>query len=608
MTAALLRELRARAPTVLVIEDVQWADEATLDVVTMLAARIATAPALVLASYRHDELERAPQLRLILGELVRQPGRLKVEPLSPAGVAELAAPHGVDADELYHRTGGNPFFAVEVLATESERIAETVRDAVLARAARLTPPARRLLEAVAVIPGQIEPWLLDVLAGDLVDRLDECLASGILAAGRTDVAFRRELARDAIEDATPPHRRLARHRDALAALAGRGPRDADLARLAHYAEAAADAEAVLRWAPRAAERAASSGAHREAEAQYARALRFADGLALPARADLLRRYADECYATARFDAAIASQREALDCHSRLGDRRGEGNALRSLSRLLFFAFRTPAEAERLMLEAVELLERLPAGHELAMAYANVSQRRTVVEDADAAVAWGERALTLGRRLDDSEAVVYALTNTGAAQFLRDQPAGQIQLERALELARRHDLEDYAGRAFLQLVIGAMRHRRLGLAERHLEAGLEYYSERGLDTWRLYLLAWRSRLKLDRGRWGEATEPAAEVQQDPRSAPVARGWALTVQGLVRARQGDAQASEPLEAAHALVEATEELVRIAPVAAARAEAAWLAGENANVPAVTDAALSLALDRRVAWVTGELAYWRW
>ena len=227
VTAALLRELRGRLPTVLVLEDVHWADEATLDVMTLLARRIGAAPVLVLASYRDDELDGAGQLRHLLGELVRRPGRLKLEPLSRAAVAELARPHAVDAEELHRGTGGNPFFVVEVLAASGERIPETVRDAVLARAGRLSEPARRLLDAVAIVPGDVELWLLEALGGGLVDRVDECLASGMLRAGRAHVAFRHELARQAIEDAVSPNRRVALHRAALGALAAR---DADVAR------------------------------------------------------------------------------------------------------------------------------------------------------------------------------------------------------------------------------------------------------------------------------------------------------------------------------------------------------------------------------------------
>jgi DNA-binding CsgD family transcriptional regulator/tetratricopeptide (TPR) repeat protein len=397
------------------------------------------------------------------------------------------------------------------------------------------------------------------------------------------------------------------HRAALAALAVRGGDVPDVARLAHHAEAAGDVEGVLRWAPRAAERAAASGAHREAAAQYAHALRFADGVSLQTRAELLRGRADECYMTAQFEEAIAAQEKALECHRRLGDRRGEGDALRSLSRLLFFAGRT-MEGEPIALQAVELLERLPAGHELAMAYGNVSQRRMVVEDAEAAAAWGTRALELARRLDDTEALVYALTNLGAAELRAGGRAGQLKLEEALELARRNGLEEYVARAFLNIVLWAVRTRSHELAAGYLETGLEYCGDRGLDTWRLYLLACRARLEFDLGRWDPAAESIALVLRDPRSAPVAHGWALATLGRLRARRGDAEASPPLEEAHTLVHATGELMQIVPVAAARAELAWLSGDHAAVAGVTDAALSLALERRSLWDTGELAYWRW
>ena len=284
---AILEELRGRRLTVLVLEDLHWADEATLDVAALLAARIGSAPALVLASYRDDERDRAPALRVLLGELAERPRRLRVEPFSLAAVAVLAAPHGLDASDLHALTGGNPFFVTEVLAAAGERLPETVRDAVLARVARLSEAGRRLLEAVAIVPGQVEIWLLEALAVSLLDQLDECLASGVLTARDATVAFRHELARLAVEEAIPPNRRLALHRAALPP--SKANRSTDFARVAHHAEAAADTKAVLQWAPRAARRAAASGAHREAAAQYARALRFADAQPPEVRAELLER-------------------------------------------------------------------------------------------------------------------------------------------------------------------------------------------------------------------------------------------------------------------------------------------------------------------------------
>ena len=362
VTAALLHELRGRGPTVMVLEDLHWADEATLDALTLLAGRIGSASALVLASYRDDELERGSALRVLLGQLAPRPARLKVERLSPTAVAVLAERHGLDGAELYGRTGGNPFFVTEVLATGGERLPDTVRDAVLARAARLSDPAQRLLDAAAIVPGHVELWLLQALAGDLLGCLDECLGSGVLAASGTTISFRHDLARLAIEEAISPARKFELNRAAVAALEGKD--DPDVANLAHHADAAGDAEAVLKWAPRAAERAAGSGSHRESAAQYERALRFAGRQPLERRAELLQRCADQCFMTDQFAPAIKAQQEALECRRRVGDHRGEGDALRSLSTILRYVGRTQ-EAQQAALKAVEMLEPLGRDRELA---------------------------------------------------------------------------------------------------------------------------------------------------------------------------------------------------------------------------------------------------
>ena len=425
--------------------------------------------------------------------------------------------------------------------------------------------------------------------------------------GRRDVSFRHELARLAAEEAIAPHRRIALHRAVLDALAGRAGPEPDLARLAYHAEAAGDDEQVLRWAPPAAERAARSGAHREAAAQYARALRVGHGLSLADRARLLAGRAHECYMTAQFEAAIVAQREALDVQRRLGDPLGEGDALRALSRLLFFSGQA-AEGELLAREAVLVLESAPAGHELAMAYGNLSQRRMVLEDEEGAVAWGNRALTLAGELDDAEATVYALINVGAAEFQAGSDTGREKLQQAVSLARRDGLEEYAGRALMLLTLCPLRNARLELTDESLQTGLEYCGERGLDTWRLYLLSLRSRLELIRGQWDRSAESAELVLRDPRSAPWATAAALCVVGTLRARRGEEDPLAPLDDAQALVRETEEVDRIAHVAAARAEAAWLQGNDPAVADATGAALTMALERRVPMAVGELAYWRW
>jgi hypothetical protein len=137
----------------------------------------------------------------VLGDLATASGvvRLHLEPLSVAAVAELAEPYGVDAVALHAKTAGNPFFVTEALAAASGDVPATVRDAVLARAARLGPAARDLLDAVAIVPQHTELWLLEATAGELLEALDECLTSGMLRGEAHAVFFRHELARLAVE-------------------------------------------------------------------------------------------------------------------------------------------------------------------------------------------------------------------------------------------------------------------------------------------------------------------------------------------------------------------------------------------------------------------------
>ena len=602
----LLRVLQSPRPIIIILEDVHWADEATLDVLRLVARRVEAVPVLFVASYRDDELDRFHPLRTVLGDLATLPAvsRLRLLPLSPASVEALARPYGVDADDLYRKTGGNPFYVTEVLSAGGAEVPPTVRDAVLARVARLHPAVQRLLEYVAIVPARVELSLLETLAGDAFTGLDECLSSGMLQVERAAVAFRHELARLAVEDAIPGHRRIELHRSVLSVLAGSAAPDP--ARLAHHAEAADDAEAVLRYARAAAERAALAHAHREAAAQYARALRFAEDLPLETRADLLERRAYECYLTDQFDEAIETQRRALEYRRRLGDRLKEGDSLRVLSRLLWCAGYTEA-ANKAGQEALALLERFPHTHELAMAYSNLSSLCMNAEDPEGTLAWGTRAMEIAQRLDDREVLVHVLNNIGTMELLIGAPEGREKLERSIELAEQAGLEEHAGRGYINLAWAIARTRAYALADR-LTAGIEYCSERGLDLWWLYMIVYRARLELDQGRWTEAADSAAFVLRHPRSAALLRILGLVVLGLVRARRGDPEHWPPLDEARVLAERTRELQHTAPVAAARAEVAWLEGHAGAIDDDTRRAFERALGVGDPWTTGELAYWRW
>ena len=269
--ALLLDELRdAAAPTVLVVEDVHWADASTLDLLRYLARRIVDVPALVVVTYREDEGHIDPA-RIMLGDIASGVGvaRHVVPPLSPDAVRRLTHGTSIDADSLFLVTDGNPFYVTEVLAAGPQEIPVRIVDVVLARAARLPGDARSVLEIASVMRTRLAPDLLvEAAAGDSLG-LDACLMSGMLVLDDHTVRFRHEIARRAVESSLAPMRRRHIHDLLLGLLTATG---ADDATLAYHAHGAGDTEVFLTHARRAALRAAALGAHREAAATLAAVL------------------------------------------------------------------------------------------------------------------------------------------------------------------------------------------------------------------------------------------------------------------------------------------------------------------------------------------------
>lgn len=603
VATALLEELRQ--PAVLALEDLHWADQATLDALRVLGRRIDSTPALVLATYRDDEIGGEHPLRILLGELASAPGvsRFTVPRLSVEAVRELAEPSGADGDALYRLTGGNAFYVTEVLATSEADLPETVRDAVLARAAGLDEPARRLLDLVALVPARTELWLLEAVAPDDLAHLEGCLASGMLTADGDSVAFRHELARLALESVVPPHRRRRLQAAILGAL--QALESPDPSRLAHHAEEAGDIEAVLEYALDAARRAAAAGAHREAVAQYERVLRHGDGLRADERAALLTAYAFEAHLTGRYEAAIGARREAIALYRELSDPLGEGENLWRLPMPCISLGRND-EAEEASRAAVVLLETVPAGNELANAYGAQAYVRMISRDNAEGVAWGEKAVALARELGNTETLSFGLNMIGTSKIM----AGQIEpgiayLEESLELAREHDLELRTASALSMLGTGLAEMYELDLAEPWLREYIAFADEHENNF--SYQEAWLALVHVYRGEWDEGVERARAANAGTNEA-ITRISALIAIGRVRARRGDPGAMDALDEALELAWPGGHLQRLGHVHAARVEASWLAGDPEHALAEARATYELALEKRHLWFAGELAYWQW
>jgi DNA-binding CsgD family transcriptional regulator/tetratricopeptide (TPR) repeat protein/energy-coupling factor transporter ATP-binding protein EcfA2 len=605
----LLRRIRSTltaAPTLLILEDVHWADEATLDVLRFLGRRLDGAPLLIVATFRSEETGGDHPLTVVRGDLATLPGviRMQLPALTVAGVRALlaGAESALDPGRLHERTGGNPFYVTEVLAAGDGEVPATVRDAVLARVARLPAAAREVAAAAAVLGRRADIGLLTTVAGEPAGAADDCISRGVLVADGAGVSFRHELARLVVEQSLPQAQRAAVHGRALAELTARG--SGDHRRLAHHAAGCGNRPAVLEHAPQAADRAARLGAHREALDHLQLALDHHDRPDRR-RADLLGQLSYECYLTGLLERALAAQRAALEIYERDRDALAIGQSQRWLSRLSWFLGRN-ADGKRYAAAAIATLQPLEPGRELAMAYSNQAQLRMLADDNAEAVRWATVALGLARQLGDRATEAHALNNLGSALCRDDPTEARLRLTQSLDLALASDEHEHAARAYTNLGTTLARGRRLADAARQLRAGLGYCQDRDLDSWQLYMSAWLARVLAEQGEYAAAEAELAGVLRHRQLAPVTRICALAVAGPLAARRG-ADAVAELDEALALAAGTGEVQRLVPVAAARAEAAWLAGRPYDAAAEVARIWPAVVAHPDPWDVGELRWWR-
>ena len=600
---ALLQQASAPGTlTVLVVEDIHWADEATVDLLRFLGRRLRDAPVLLIATYRDDDLAADDPLRSALGEISRQRAARRVElaPLSADAVRVLASDTGLNAAELYRLTSGNAFYVTEVLRAGLGVVPPTARDAVLARAAPLSGDSRAALDAAALIGARLELDLLSSVTACPPQAVDEILASGLLAEDSGRLRFRHEIARLAVEHAVPPHRRTAVHARILAALRSAGCDDD--ARMAFHAEAAGDGPTVLLHAQRAARQAAQLTSHREAAAQFERAVRFAGGADPAVVAGIYEELAYELMLVGRLQDAVDAFQQAVTLWREVGDRLHEGRALGNLHRALQHLGRGP-EAVVAAEDAVTVLEQLGPGAELARAYTSLACARMVNSEYQAAIDLAIRAQTIAEPLGALDVLSDALNTQGVSiASIGGQWTGCLL--RALDIALSADLDEEAARGFAHLYACHAQERRFAEAERYFTEGLAYCAKRDLGTWTAFLQGERAIALARAGNWDEAAAVSTALLARADQSPLDRICPLCVASLVRARRGEPTAWADLDEATAAAEATGEPQYLTMVRLARAEAHWLHGELES--AAREAERADVAGGCDGWDRGEIAVW--
>ncbi len=593
---------RPPVPVVFVVEDVHWADQSTVDLIGYLGRRLHALPAVLLLTYRSDELDRGHPLVRALGRIpVQQTVRLNLAPLSVLAADVLAPGRGA---EIHHISGGNPFFVTELAASGSD-LPGSVVDAVLARTNRLPEESRNLLDLIGVSPTPVETAILDRCAPDWAGAAVVPEARGIVILTDDALGFRHELGRKAVAGQISVSRAAELHRILLAAMVDL-PADLpiDRARLVHHAAAAHDDALLLRFGLAAAQDAARHSANREAAQHFARVEPHLARLTAHEHADVLEQWAMICMLVGDLERAATLADRALTMRRADTDVEGIGRLLRFKAQLSWPLGR-PDDAERFSGEAVEVLSRLEPGRELAYVYVERAGRAmTEWRDTDA-TAFGRRAADLAERIGADDLLALALIFMATVRLERGE-AVTTAIERAVRLAAGVGDHHTVCVAYGNMADTAIEQRDHDLARHVLDLGCAYADEHEVLSVLDYMTGVRSRVELSAGRWADAEKLADSVLTQGEASFVNQVNALTTVVQLAVRRGDPSAGDLVHRLDAVTLKSGELQRQFPAAVARAEWAELRGQLGG----EHQHLRSLLDRMVpsgrVWPIGETAVW--
>ena len=591
------------APVVVAVEDAQWADPSTLDLLRLLARRIEGMRVAVIVTYRDDEVQANPALGLLLGDLAGAGAvrRIGLRRLSAGAVRELAAGSGLDGAELARVTGGNPFLVVEAVAA-GDRLPASVRDAALARAGRLTVAGRAVVDAAAVIGQRFDHALLEAVVPASAEAVEEALARGVLVADDARLGFRHELIREAIEASISPVRRAELHSRVVAALAG-ASNTADNARLAHHAELAGLNREASRYAALASFEAERVLAVREMRLQAERALRLGDELSEPEKFELLIQYSRAAnFSSTRYEDAVSGAERALAVAEQLGDPLRQARALGVLAWALW-SFDQMVQAKDAAERAVAVLERTSDRAALARAQSTRIRIEATAFDPEVAVAAGPRALELAASAGLEEVRIEIAISVALALGHRGKPDAIMMLVDALGRAQKAGLPIQCVRSYVNLLCVGAALRDHELVDRIAPEALAFCDEHDTPIPGHVIEGSLARSLMDRGRWDEACAAAG------RSAGTWHGevpLARSLEGLIAARRGDPLAERTLAQAWEEVPKVAEDSRHALIRCALIEGAWLRGDRAGALRHLRAARSSPAHNRYSRSGGELALW--
>ncbi|OLT26662.1 SARP family transcriptional regulator [Nocardiopsis sp. CNR-923] len=516
-TADHLADVARAAPLLIVLDDLQWAGEETLALSTSLAGEGITAPVVVVAAYRANEI--AAPLAEALGRLARaEPTRVYLGGLDTAAVGEMVRETvggRVDADTVrvvHRRSGGNPFYVGELarlLRDEGvgalESVPAGVRHVIRLRTARLPEADQEALRQAAVIGREVDLDVLSALAGEdeALHAVESAEREGLMVDdGPARVRFAHDLVRDALRDETAGVRRARLHARIAEALERLRPHD--VAAIAHHyvrAGTGDTADKAVRYARAAAERAERGFAPHEAARWWRAALRVYDRVgagSVRERLDLVMGLVRALAFTGGLESARRYRGEAVAMAEELGDPLQTAAVLGAFDVPAIWTANDDEELSRNVVAAAErALAGLPRerGAERCRLLATLAMElRGVPGERGRAAA--REAEAVARELDDPALLAFALN----ARFMHAFERAGMSGERAelgselVELSRRHSLAGFEVLGHLILLQTCAARADFAAADGHAVAVDRLAQEHGIPLAGVFT-EWYSALRL-----------------------------------------------------------------------------------------------------------------
>lgn len=588
-------------PSIMIIEDTQWADEATFDVIKYVGRRIARTNAILILTYRDGEIDHDHPLRGVIGDIPAQNViRIQLQGLSLGSVASMLGDSGLDPAEVFEATRGNPFLIIESASSDGEGMPSSLADSVMARLRRLSTEAHEMLKTLAIIPEPIRRQDALGLPGVDASGLDECVQRGLLDVANDTVGFRHELIRREIESMLPPNERRARTITVLEGL----PEETYPYLLIHCAVEVGDVDRLVDLAPRSARYAASAGSHVQAVEEFRQIGPYLDRLDAMELGMVLDVWAREELLVNVVAEAIRLNGLARDHYRALGDRDAESRALSQAAHYYQHAGQSD-RAEQAVRDAIDVLGAGPDGAALARALevnAYLLVMAGKVADVPRLI---ERTLEAGGPDIDETVLIRSLNHKGMVANIVHYPDGRAYLDAARQRAETAGLWFEEGRALVNHAWAALEAHDLPVASDYVQRAIASAVRHEIPLMEGYARAKYARVLDLQGAWDQAAEHARMADLGP---PFLRVVALPVLGVIEARRARPSARETLRQAWAAAVAADQYERTASAAMAIAEHAWITGIEDVSSAELDRVMKTGLARGLSWSAGKIAVWRW